>query len=75
MNTDLVPLLAVLLMLIKDVGKSWKVSACHARVDSLFNDSLVKCFAWLVAPLATPTLLVNCGRVGRPALKQFLLLM
>ena len=52
-STDTVPLLAVLPTLIEDAGKSWKVLACRARADSLWNGSLVTCFAWLFPPLAT----------------------
>ncbi len=42
-NTDIVPSLEVVPTLINDVGKSWKVSACLALADSLWNGSWVMC--------------------------------
>jgi hypothetical protein len=42
-KTDMVPSLEVLPTLINNVGKSWKVSACLARADSLWNGSQVTC--------------------------------
>ena len=73
-NTEIVPLFEVFPTLIKDAGKSWKMSACHARDEKLWNGSRVTCFAWLVPPLATLTLCVDCRRIKRPALMQSLLL-
>ena len=73
-NIDMVPLSKVLPTLIRDVGKSWKVSTCCACTESLWNGSWMTGFAWLVPPLATPTLRVNCCRMERPALTQSLLL-
>ena len=73
-KTDMVPLLEVLPMLIKDVWKPWKVSACLARTNSLWNGSWVTCLAWLVPPFATPTLRVDGHRMGRPVVMQFFLL-
>ncbi len=40
---DMVPSLEVLPTLISDVGKFWKVSACSARTDSLWNGSQATC--------------------------------
>ena len=37
-ETETLPLLAVLPKLIKDVGKSWNVSACINQADSLQNE-------------------------------------
>ncbi len=42
-KTDMVPLLEVLPMLISNVRKSWKVSACLACAESLWNRSRVTC--------------------------------
>ena len=71
-NMDMVPSLEVLPTLINDVRKTWKVSACRAHAESVWNGSRVTCFAWLVPILATPTLRVDCHRMGRPALAQSL---
>jgi hypothetical protein len=73
-KTDMVPLLKVLPMLIYNVGKFWKVFACLARTDSLGNGSWVTCLAWLLPPLATPTIRVDGCRMRRPALMQSFLL-
>ncbi len=40
---DMLPSLEVLPTLINNVGKFWKVSACLARADSLWNGSQVMC--------------------------------
>ncbi len=40
-KTDMVPLSEVLPTLISNVGKFWKVSACLAHADSLWNGSQV----------------------------------
>ena len=65
---DMVPSLEVFSALINVIGKSWKVSACPACTDSLWNGSQVTCFTWLVPPFATLTLCVDCRRMGMPAL-------
>jgi hypothetical protein len=67
-KTETVLPLAVFPMLIKDVGKSWNVSDCINRVDSLQNGSWVTYLALLVPTLATPTHCVDGPRIGRPAL-------
>jgi hypothetical protein len=67
-KTDTVPLLAVFPTLINNVWKSWKVFACCAHADSLWNGSRATCFAWFVPPFATPTLCVDCHRMGRSTL-------
>jgi hypothetical protein len=46
-NTDMVPSLEVLPTLINDVRKSWKVSACRACAESLWNGSRVTCLPGL----------------------------
>ncbi len=74
-KTDTVPLLAVLPTLIKEVGKSWNVSACLDWAESCQNGSWVTYFALLVPPLATPTLRVDGCKMGRPALRRSFLLM
>ena len=73
-KTETVLLLEALPMLINNVGKSWKESTCLARADSLWNGSWVTCLAWLVPPLATPTMHVDGRRMGRPALAWSFLL-
>jgi hypothetical protein len=42
-KTDMVLLLEVLPMLINNIRKFWKVSACLACADSLWNGSQVTC--------------------------------
>ena len=74
-NTDIVPSSEVLpTPLINDIGKSWKVSACLALADNLWNGSWVTCWAWLVPPLATSTVYCDGCRMGRPAFTQSCLL-
>ncbi len=65
---ETVPLSNVLPTLIRDVEKSWNVSACLDYAGSLQKGSWVKYFALLVPPLATPTHHVDGCRIGRPAL-------
>jgi hypothetical protein len=74
-KTETVSSLAILPMLIKEVGKSWNVSACIARAESSRNGNWVTYLALLVPPLATPTFCVDGCRMGRPALCQSFLLM
>ena len=74
-NTKTVPSSAVLPMLIRDVGKSWNVSACLDCADSFQKGSWVTYLALLVPPFATLTCRVEGLRIGRPALCQSCLLM
>jgi hypothetical protein len=74
-KTETVPSSDVLPTLIRDVGKSWNVSACLDHADSLQKGSWVTYFALLVSPLVTPTHHVNGCRIGRPALHWSCLLM
>ncbi len=67
-KTETVSLSAVLPTLIKEVVKSWNVSACIAQAESCRNGSWVTYLALLVPPLATPTFCVDGRRMGRPAL-------
>jgi hypothetical protein len=53
MKTQTVPSSDVLSMLIRDVGKSWNVSACLSCADSFQKRSWVKYLALLVPPFAT----------------------
>jgi len=69
-ETDTVPSSAVLPTLIRDVGKSWNVTACIACAESCWNGSWVMYLAVLVLPLATPTFRVDGRRMGRPALRR-----
>ncbi len=74
-KTETMPLLDVLPTLIRDVGKSWNVSACLDCADNLQKGSWVAYFALLVPPLATPTCCVDGHRIERPALHRSSLLM
>jgi hypothetical protein len=65
----------VLPMLIRDVGKSWNVSACLNPADSFQKGSWVTYLALLVPPFATPTHRVEGLGIGRPALRWSCLLM
>ncbi len=65
----------VLPTLIRDVGKSWNVSACLNCADSFQKGSWVTYLALLVLPFATPTCRVEGLRIGRPALRWSCLLM
>ncbi len=67
-KTETMPLSNVLPTLIRDVGKSWNVSACLDCADSLQKGSWVTYLAFFVPPLATPTHCVDGHRIGRPAL-------
>ncbi len=75
MKTETVPSSDVLPTLIRDVGKSWNVTACLDCADSLQKGTWVTYLALLVPPLATPTCRVDGLRIGRPALCQSCLLM
>jgi hypothetical protein len=74
-KTKTVPSSDVLPTLIRDVGKSWKVSACLNCADSFQKGSWVTYLALLVPPFATPTCHVEGLRIGRPALHWSCLLM
>ncbi len=74
-KTETVSLSAVLPTLIKEVGKSWNVSACIARAESCRKGSWVTYLALLVPPLATSTFRVDGCRMGRLALRQSFSLM
>jgi hypothetical protein len=74
-KTETVPSSAVLPMLIRDVGKSWNVSACLDRADSFQKGSWATYLALLVPPFVTPTRHVESLRIGRPALRWSCLLM
>jgi hypothetical protein len=65
MNTKAMLSSDVLPMLIRDVGKSWNVSACLDCADSFCPGSWVTYLALLVATL---TCRVEGLRIGRPAL-------
>ncbi len=67
-NTEIVQSSDVLPMLIRDVGKSWNVSACLDRADSFRKGSWVTYLALLVPPFATPTCCVEGLRIERPTL-------
>ncbi len=67
-NTKTVPSSDVLPMLIRDVGKSWNVSACLDCADSFQKGSWVMYLVLLVPPFVTPTRHVEGLRIGRPAL-------
>ena len=54
LNTKTMPLSDVLPMLIRDVGKSWNVSACLNCADSFQKGSWVTYLALLVPPSMTP---------------------
>jgi len=72
---ETVPSYVVLPTLIRDVGKSWNVSACLDRVDSFQKGSWVTYLALLVPPFATLTHPVEGLRIRRPALRRSCLLM
>ena len=74
-KTDILPLLAVFLMLIRDVGNSLNVSACSALGDKVGKGKLVTCCPLLFSPLATMTRLVAGSNIGRPAAFLSFLLM
>jgi hypothetical protein len=74
-KTETVPSSDVLPMLIRDVGKSWNVSACLDCADSFQKGSWVTYLALLVPPFATLTRRVEGLRIGRPALRWSCLLM
>jgi hypothetical protein len=65
-NNECVPSSAGLPMLIRDVGKSWNVSACLDHADSFRKGSWVMHLALFVSPFATPTCCVEGLRIGRP---------
>jgi len=62
-NTDTVPSSAILPTLIREVGKSWNVSARIAWAENCQNGRWVTYVALLVPPLATPTFCVDCCRM------------
>jgi hypothetical protein len=74
-NTKTVPSSDVLTMLIRDVGKSWNVSACLDCTDSVQKGSWVAYLALLVLPFATLTCCVEGLRIERPTLRWSCLLM
>jgi hypothetical protein len=74
-KTKTVPLFDVLPTLIRHVGKSWNVSACHDHAESLQKGNWVTFLALLVPPLATPTCCGDGLRIGMPALHWSCLLM
>ncbi len=74
-NTKTVPSSDVLPTLIRDVGKSWNVSACLDHADSFWKGSWLMYLALLVPPFATPTCYVEGLWIGRPALCWSCLLM
>jgi hypothetical protein len=65
----------VLPTLIRDVGKSWNVSACLDRADSYQKGSWVTYLVLLVPPFLIPACRVEGPRIGRPALRRSFLLM
>ena len=67
---EMVPSSHVLPTLIKDVGKSSKLSAWLACGESWENGSCMTCLARLVPPLAVLTRLVDVRRIGKPALRR-----
>jgi hypothetical protein len=68
-NTETMLASDVLPTLIRDVGKSWNVSACLNRADSFQKGSWVTYLALLVPPFATPTCHVEGLMIERPALE------
>jgi hypothetical protein len=74
-KTKTMPSSDVLPMLIRDVGKSWNVSARLDGADSFLKGSWVTYLALLVPPFATPTRHVEGLRIRRPALHWPLSLM
>eukprot|EP00956_Cyclotella_meneghiniana_P004191 scaffold5158_cov36-Cyclotella_meneghiniana.AAC.1 len=64
---DMVPSSEVLPTLMREVGKSLKVSAWVALLDKFLIGSFVTNWALLVLPLATPTHLVDLRSIGKPA--------
>jgi hypothetical protein len=75
MKIETVPSSDVLPMLIRDVGKSWNVSACLDHADSFQKGSWMMHLALLVPPFAALTCHVEGLRIGRPALRWSCLLM
>jgi hypothetical protein len=75
MKTKSMPSSVVLPMLIRDVGKSWNVSACLDCADSFQKGSCVTYLALLVPPFSTPTCRVEGLRIERLALHWSCLLM
>ena len=67
LKIEMVPSSEVLPTLMREVGKSLKVSAWAAVGDRCWTGSLVTNCALLVFPLATPTRLLDRQRIGRPA--------
>ena len=70
LKIEIAPSLADLTTLINEVGKWLKVSACLALGERLLNGRQVTWVALLVPPFATPTLLVDLHRMGRPSYWQ-----
>ena len=64
---EIVPSSDVFPTLINDDGKSSNVSAVLAVSDRCSNGRLVTRFALLTPPFATPTLLLDCRRIGSRA--------
>ena len=64
---DIVPSLAVLPTLIREVGNSLHVSACCAFVDKAGKGRLIVCWPLLFSPFATMTRLVDGRKMGRCA--------
>ena len=57
-------------MLMSELGKSLKVSACVALVERLVKGSAVMCLPWLELPLVMPTRLEKGCRMGSLAMVQ-----
>jgi hypothetical protein len=74
-KTETVPSSNVLPTLIRDVGKSWNVSACRDHAEFLQKGSWATYLVLLVPPLATPNHCVDGLRIGRSALRRSCLLM
>jgi hypothetical protein len=74
-KTETVPSSDVLPLLIRDVGKSWNVSACLNCADCFQKGSWVRYLALLVPPFLTLTHWVEGLRIERPALCWSCLLM
>jgi len=63
---DMLPLSAVFLMLMSEVGKSLNVSASAAFVESCWKGSAVTYWPLHVLPFATPTFLADILSIGKP---------
>ena len=61
---EIFPSSDILSTLIKEVGKSWNVSASAACLEGCGNGNLVTNLALLVLTFATPSFSVDCQRIG-----------